>query len=208
MVYIYVSSQVSDHTLGCQFQPDQLICHMADIDRQGALRTVCSINELVTAYLALLADSLIAYVGQLMTDPKVSDDQRSLYQVLVNQLLMHNSVGDLAPIYPAASIASASSSRSDAPIAVDESSDQLIVDGDDCVLVFRSTYITKPKDSLRVYIPSLVWPSVADMNVFHKWWKNRIEQQVRSADPPSNASSAPPCGWKKSIFNHSGYYSQ
>lgn len=160
---------------------------MADIDRQGALRTVCSINELVTAYLALLTDGLTEYVGQLMIDPKVSDDQRSLYQVIVNQLMYHNSVGDLHPTYPSVSLSSASHdihssssavSSADAPIAVDESSDQLMVDGDDCVLVFRSTYITKPKDSLRVYIPSLVWPSVADMNVFHKWWKNRVEQQV------------------------------
>jgi hypothetical protein len=156
---------------------------MADIDRQGALRTVCSINELVTAYLALLTDGLITYLGQLMVDPTGSDDQRALYQVLVDQLMHPNCVGDLEPNYPSVSMSSSRSSASAAaaaPALSNKSSDPALVDGDDCVLVFRSTYITKPKDSLRVYIPSLVWPSVADMNVFHKWWKNRVEQQVHA----------------------------
>lgn len=125
----HVGAQVSDRTLGCQFQPDQLICHMADIDRQGALRTVCSINELVTAYLALLTDGLIAYVGELMVDPMGSDDRRALYQGLVDQLMHPNCVGDLAPKYPSVSMSSSISSMtsSSASAAANGSSDPALV---------------------------------------------------------------------------------
>jgi hypothetical protein len=150
---------------------------MADIDRQGALRTVCSINELVTAYLALLTDGLTEYLGCAMLDPMLSDDQRALHQVLVDQVMHPNFIGDLEPMYPAASLPASTASSA---AANNDGNSGSVVEGNDCVLVFRSTYITKPKDSLRIYIPSLVWPSVAEMNAFHKWWKNRVEQQVHT----------------------------
>ncbi len=48
----------------------------------------------------------------------------------------------------------------------------------DYVAVFQSIYRTKPKDSLRLYIPNLIWVNTAALNHFHKWWKQRLEMQV------------------------------
>lgn len=133
---------------------------MADIDRQGHLRTMCSVDELVTAYLAVLADGLVAYLGQLPGD----------HQGIIDLIVNHNGVGDLRAQRPGSASSSLSSKSS--------GQTDLMIVGDDRVLAFRSTYITRPKDSLRVYIPSLVWPSVSDMDKFHKWWKTRVERQV------------------------------
>ncbi len=49
---------------------------------------------------------------------------------------------------------------------------------EDYVLVFQSKYKVKPKDSLRIYIPNLVWPTVDTAAKFHKWWKLRLLEQV------------------------------
>jgi hypothetical protein len=158
---------------------------MADIDRQGVLRTFCSVNELITAYLALLTDALGTWITHVMLGDngnyQPTPDACALYQVMLDQI-SHNGVGDLSPQYPPTSLSSSLSSLSSSSSSratLDASTHAAsVVEGDDSVVVFRSTYITKPKDSLRIYIPTLVWPSVADMHAFHQWWKARVEQQV------------------------------
>jgi hypothetical protein len=127
------------------------LIHVADIDRQGSLRTRGTVEELAHSYLVCLYDTLLAFVSDPNTP--IGSDQRT---VLLNHL------GDSV----ATSIAARGHRASDRTTY------------DDHVAVFESKYVTKPKDSLRIYVANLVWPNVATCAMFHAFWKQRLVGQV------------------------------